>query len=451
MPPFRASRRLLLVALLLTILAPAGLPPAEGDEGDPRRNRVVRLVERARSAVVLIRTPQVRRRLDWYPFEITPFGPKDASLGSGTIFHPAGYVVTNAHVIAQAETILVDVPQGDGRETVEYEAIALAADLPNDLAILRLLPREGEERPDFAHLDPGRSDDLMLGETCITLGHPLKLGFTVTRGIISGLDRSLSMKGGFRFDDFIQVDAAVNLGNSGGPLFDVTGRWIGVNTAIYARGGMSTAEGIGFAIPIDRVRSLIAKAFKRRMITGHWFGLDFVEGEGGVAQLHRVYPKGPARESGLRPDDVVTHVNGVPVPTLYDLRMKMATLPLASRVSLTARRGNAPLPAPVDLADEEVPTRRLSWDHLGFEVSDTEINGVLLTKVREGSPAEEIKLRSGDVVEALGPFKIKNSDDLLRFLQVVQEGDTFEVHIKRVERIRGRLRLARLRGTMKAE
>ncbi|MDJ0974312.1 MAG: trypsin-like peptidase domain-containing protein [Planctomycetota bacterium] len=451
MPTLRLHRLLPLAAVLCVFLASPALSPLEADEDNPRRDRIVKLVERTRNAVVSIRTPKTKSRMDWFPFQLTPRGSEDASLGSGTIFHPAGYLVTNAHVIAQADTILVDVPEGDGSEATEYEAIALAADIPNDLAILRLLPRKGEDARSFPHLDPGTSGDLMLGETCITLGHPLKLGFTVTRGIISGLDRSLKMAGGFRFDDFIQVDAAVNLGNSGGPLFDVTGRWIGVNTAIYRRGGMSTAEGVGFAIPIDRVRSLISKAFKRRMITGHWYGLDFVEGEGGAAQLYRVYPKGPARESGLRPDDIVTHVNGKRVGSLYDLRMRMATLPLSSQVTLQVLRDGKPLGRRVELRDEEVPTRRLSWQHLGFEVSDTEFNGVLLTRVREGSPAEEIKLRSGDIIEALGPFKIRNSDDLLRFLQVVEAKDTFEVHIKRFEQIRGRTRVARMRGTMKAE
>lgn len=441
--------RLPLAVLLLALLGVHAPGTAQAEES-VRRSAVVKVVERARNAVVLIRTPRLRQRPDWYPF-MYPRSQTETSLGSGSIFHPGGYVITNAHVIAEAEKILVDVPQGDGKAVTEYEAVALAVDLPNDLAILRMLPRKGEENRRFAHLELGRSHDIMLGETCITLGHPLRLGFTVTRGIVSGLDRTLKMKGGFKFSDFIQVDAAVNLGNSGGPLFDITGRWIGVNTAILRRGDSSTAEGIGFAIPTDRVRSLIAKAFKRRMVTGNWFGIDFVEGPSGEARLFRVYPKGPARESGLRAGDVVSGVNGAATPTLFNLRMKMATLPLGARIRLDVVREGKRLSAPIELVDETVPTRRLSWSHLGFEVDDAEVNGVLLTKVREDSPAAQIQLRAGDLIEALGEWRINNSDDLLRFLQVVAPDDTFEVHIKRLEEVAGRVRLARMRGTMKAQ
>ncbi|MHC5010488.1 MAG: S1C family serine protease, partial [Planctomycetota bacterium] len=314
----------LLLAAALGVLA-VSLRPARAD-GDPeaRRSPIVRAIERSRHAIVAIHTTQIIER-HLYGFELPPVEGK--GIGSGTIFHPGGYVITNAHVLNRASEVLVDVTL-EGGETLTHEAGIFAVDVPNDLAILRLLrPEKGEPLPAYPFLRLGRSNDLMIGESVIGVGNPFGIGTTVTTGVIGALDRTLRFSGSRQndeeiFDDFIQIDAALNPGNSGGPLLDVTGRWIGVNTAIWNR--RLDAEGIGFAIPVDRVRSLVGRAFKRRLMTGDWLGIELEEGEGGQARVRYVFPKGPAHGSDLRPGDILTRVNGEPTPTLFDLRWQMA-------------------------------------------------------------------------------------------------------------------------------
>ena len=434
-----------LLALLLTPLALLSAPSAAlAEEGDPakRRNHVVKVVEKARNAIVSIRTNEIVDRT-WYDiwnrsYRSTPY-ERDGGLGSGAIFHPGGYVITNAHVISRASKIYVGIPKHrngaaeNGRYMVRM-ALPLAIDIEHDLAILRLLPEKGRVVERYPYISLGRSNDLMLGEEIVAMGHPFRLGLTVTRGIISGVNRKLEL-GGRVFDDFMQVDAAINPGNSGGPLFDITGRWIGVNTAIYNRA--HGAEGIGFAIPADRVRSLIAKAFKRRVVSGDWLGIELEEAAGGTTIVKEVYPKGPAFRSGLRAQDRIIGVAGKRTPSLYEVRMALVGLPPGGAASLNVRRRGKPLADPIRVPLKAVPTPFLSAQHLGFVARDTaDSNGVIVTSVRNDGPAAKMKLKPNDLVFALGPqndpWKIRNTEDLLLFLQFVKPGDLVEVKIQRV-------------------
>ena len=451
----------------VALLAGGGLVPSDaraGGEREARRGPIVRAVERSRAAIVSIHTRQVLRR-NWYGFELPPVEGK--GIGSGAIFHPQGYVITNAHVIARAREVLVDLVAPDGSHRT-HEARIFAVDVPNDLAILRLLPVEGEEEaaPAYPYLELTPADDLMVGETVIALGNPFGMGFTVTTGVIGGLNRTLRAppreptvpappplsdlegdeQGEQGFDDFIQIDAAINPGNSGGPLLDVTGRWIGVNTAIWNR-QRTVAEGVGFAIPVDRVRSLVGRAFKRRLIRGDWLGVEFEEGPGGVARLRHAFPKGPGHQGGLREGDEVVSLDGAPTPTLFDLRSQLAFLPKGATVRLGVRREGRALTEPISIALEPVPTDRLSATHLGFvagDVSDQENReqrlafdaGVVIRDLVPESPAARIGLRPGDLVVGLGTYRIRNSDDLLLFLQYVQSGDLVQVKVLRPVRLR---------------
>jgi len=443
------SAFLLLPAAGLLTAAPAS---AEG-ELEIRRNLLVRTVEKRRSAVVSIRTNQIVKR-SWFdiwgyrhmgePYE------RDGGLGSGAIFHPDGYVITNAHVISRATKIFVGIPKydanGQSGEAHEHRALPVAIDIENDLAILRLMPDAEHHLERFPYIPLGRSNDLMIGEGVIAMGHPFRLGFTVTRGIVSGLNRALEL-GGRKFDDFMQVDAAINPGNSGGPLFDVTGRWIGVNTAIYNRA--HGAEGIGFAIPADRVRSLIAKAFKRRVITGDWLGIEFMQGKQGEARVKRVFPKGPAARAGIAAGDVIAAAAGKPTPSLFDLRMRLIGLDTGAQVPVMVRRDGRPLRGnPLRLVLQPVPTNRLSAKHLGFTAEDTgESNGVLVASIKPEGPAARMNMRPKDRIFALGGWEIRNTEDLLLFLQFVSPGDLVDVKIFRQEGRRAR----RLEGSMRAE
>jgi serine protease Do len=428
-----ALRRFALAGLLAGLAATLPTPTAAEGERDVRRNLVVRVVEKARPAIVSIRTNQIVTRT-WYdiwnrPLHTEPY-ERDGGLGSGAIFHPDGYVITNAHVISRASKIFVGLstsPNGD-EETSQHLALPMAIDIANDLAILRLLPEPGEEVRKYPFLRLGTSSDLMVGEDVIAMGHPFRLGLTATRGIVSGLDRKLVLRSQ-TFDDFMQVDAAINPGNSGGPLFDITGRWIGVNTAIYNRA--FGAEGIGFAIPANRVRSLIAAAFKRRVVTDDWLGVEFKEGSTGEAVVDRVYPKGPARRTGLEPDDVVVSVNGRTTPTLYDLRMTLVA-ERGRTIELGLRRAGERDAFGVGVALQPVPTDTLSAQHFGFLAEDTgERNGVVVTRIIAGGAAEGMLMRKGDVIFGLGHWEVRNTEDLLMFLQFVAAGDLVDVKIRR--------------------
>ncbi len=434
------------------LLLPAPRASAEGEK-DLRRSPIVKVVEKRRAAVVSIRTNQIVKR-SWFdiwgyrhmgePYE------RDGGLGSGAIFHPKGYVITNAHVISRASKIFVGIPtygeSGRERKAHEHRAMPVAIDIENDLAILRLMPDPEHQLERFPYIPLGRSNDLMIGESIIAMGHPFRLGFTVTRGILSGLNRGLEL-GGRRFNDFMQVDAAINPGNSGGPLFDVTGRWIGVNTAIYNRA--HGAEGIGFAIPADRVRSLIAKAFKRRVITGDWLGIEFEEGPQAEARVKRVFPKGPAARAGIAAGDVVVAAAGRRTPSLFDLRLRLIGLESGTDVPVMVERDGRSLAGnPMRLKLAPVPTERLSAKHLGFTAEDTpDGSGVLVASIVEDGPAARMGLVPQDRIIALGGWEIRNTEDLLLFLQFVSPGDLVDV---RIYRRQGR-GLRRLEGSMKAQ
>jgi serine protease Do len=422
-------------ALLLLATLGVAAPAARAD-GEPeiRRSQVVKSVERVRPALVSIRTTQLVTQR-WFdddlalreePLEV------EGSLGSGVVFHPAGFVITNAHVISRASNLYVHLSgeeRGDGRRAVPF-----AVDLANDLAILRIVPQDGARGQRFAYLPLGRSNDLMLGESVIAVGNPFKLGLSVSTGVIAGLDRTLSL-GRRRFDDFIQVDAAINPGNSGGALLDVTGRWIGVTTAIYRR--VSGAEGIGFAIPADRVRRLVGTAFKRRVLTGEWLGIDEGEGPAGEPVVKQVFARGPAGPAGLRKGDVIASVNGLATPTLHDYALTLLNAPTGGVVRLGILREGSALPQPLAVQLLPVPTDELSLEHLGMQcadVADYEA-GVVVRAVRPEGPAAKIGLRVGDVVIGLGAgqnlWQIRNTDDLLIFLQNVAPGDLVEVTARR--------------------
>jgi S1-C subfamily serine protease len=201
------------------------------------------------------------------------------------------------------------------------------------------------------------------------------------------------------------------------------------------------------------VRSLIGAAFKRRVVADDWLGLEFVEGPGGQAIVERVYPKGPAAPTDLRPKDLVVSANGKRVSTLSDLRLVLVSVPARSTVKLGVVRGaegeagdGEPLAVTIPL--EPVPTDELSDRFFGFKAEDTgEKTGVIVTSIRPGSPAEKLLMRKDDVIFGLGHWKIRNTEDLLMFLQFVAPGDLVDVKIRRID---GRRRIP-LDGKIRAE
>jgi|GEM_PF-1199745 len=457
------------LALLALVLftAPAFLPrAAAADDLDDRRSPVVRAVERSRLGVVSIRTNeivQVPRFYDWF-FDDGRTVPqeREGALGSGAIFHPAGYVITNAHVISRASKIFVQLMRPGGIEE-EREARLVAVDLENDLAILRMVG-EGGKAETFPFLPLGRSDDLLLGETVIAIGNPFRLGITVTTGIVSALRRSMRPQRSqeTEFRDFIQTDAAINPGNSGGPLLDVTGRWIGVNTAILNRA--TGAEGIGFAIPADRVRDMIGRTFKRRLVSGEWTGFDVDANKSGSPVVREVYATGPAGGSGLRTGDRILAIGGRPTPSLFEYRLAEVDVPAGTALRLRVTRGDE------GERDVEVPLQASSADalaiakaRLGFVARDATAadartlglvpgGGVVITEVVPDGPADRVLLRPNDVMTGLSTFKVRSLEDLLFVLEMVQSKDTVAIQVRRLVQNRvGEVGIKSLTGTIVAD
>src|SRR4051812_3720969 len=259
-----------------------------------------------------------------------PGGPREQiqrSLGSGVVIDPSGFVVTNNHVIEGADQVKVSFP--DRRE---FEAEIVLKDARSDLAVLRI----GDKRERFTAIDLGDSDALQVGDVVLALGNPFGVGQTVTHGIVSAVARTQVGITDYQF--FIQTDAAINPGNSGGALVDLSGRLVGINTAIFSRSGGS--QGIGFAIPVNMVRVVVASAKSGgASVKRPWLGAKLQSVTPEIAEslglkrpagalVASVAPKSPAARAGLRTGDLVVAVDGQPVddPNAFDYRFATKAL-----------------------------------------------------------------------------------------------------------------------------
>jgi serine peptidase DegS len=260
------------------------------------------------------------------------------SLGSGVVISPDGYVITNDHVIDGIGDI--DVVLTDGRVA---RARLVGTDPDTDLALLKI---ELEALP---AIRLGRSDTLRVGDVVLAIGNPFSIGQTVTQGIVSGTRRG--QLGLSPFENFIQTDAAINLGNSGGALVNAAGELVGINTAFFSR--RLDSEGIGFAIPINLVRGVMADLIEHGRVIRGWLGVGTetltpaqaaslgLDDPFGII-LTGVEPGSPADLAGLRPADVITHINGQPVVVWQDALCHVARMPPGTEVVLTGNRLGRP-------------------------------------------------------------------------------------------------------------
>ncbi len=348
----------------------------------------------------------------------SPFGlPQERvqnSLGSGVIVDPDGLIVTNHHVIQEAQEITVVL--SDRRE---FEAKILLSDERTDLAVLKI-DAKGEPLP---KLEIGDSDSLQVGDLVLAIGNPFGVGQTVTSGIVSGLARTAIGIGDFR--SFIQTDAAINPGNSGGALVDVDGRLVGINTAIFSRSGGSI--GIGFAIPTAMVRAVVEGAKTGKPIARAWLGATGQPVTAEIAQaagldrprgvlVKEVVAESPAAQAGIRPGDVIVAIAGHEVDDPEDLRFRVATLPVGAPARLAYWRAgkqeeaSATLVTPPDTPVRDTQTLEGRSPLAGVTVSnlnpalaeelslDTNLRGVVINDVRDGSYAQRIGLQKGDVL-----------------------------------------------------
>ena len=269
------------------------------------------------------------------------------SLGSGVVMNGDGYVITNHHVIAGMEDLQVVLV--DGRSAA---ARLVGTDRDTDIALLKI------ELPGLPSIRVGRSDRLEVGDVVLAIGNPFSIGQTVTQGIVSGTGRG--QLGLSQFENFIQTDAAINVGNSGGALVNARGELVGINTAFFSR--RLDSEGIGFAIPINLVRGVMADLVEHGRVIRGWLGvgtqtltpdqaraLGLPEPYGII--LTNVQPGGPAARAGLRPNDVITRVNGEPVVVWQDALRSIAAMRPGTHVTLSGSRRGQPFEVKAEVAE----------------------------------------------------------------------------------------------------
>ncbi|MCA9295799.1 MAG: trypsin-like peptidase domain-containing protein [Phycisphaerales bacterium] len=434
-----------LVVLVMPVMGERIAQSAEGLEA--RRSPAVRVFENARDAVVNISATQIVTMRDARGygsmfddmFDIPRRGQmrelRRESCGSGFVIHPDGYIVTNAHVVARtAERKAVFA---DGRE---FDADIIAFDTARDLAILKINP--GSPLPT---LPLGRSNDLMIGETVIAIGNPLGLQTTVTVGVVSALDRDLDFSNGVSLTGLVQTDASINPGNSGGPLLNVLGELIGINSAI--RGD---AQNIGFAIPVDELRKVLPDLLDVERRYGFVTGLRI--GTVDEPRVIDVVDKSPADRAGVRPGDTLVSINGAPVREGVDFYIALIGRHPGEELQMTVQRQGRPVKVSMPIVERPRPDgNRLADARLGLtmyplppdlarQIGLRQQQGLLVTGVEPGSPADQLGIREEDVLVALARRYVGSMDSVGQVLDEVGGGSPIDVTVLRADR-RGLIRL----------
>jgi serine protease Do len=405
-------------ALLTVVLAGA---VAHAGDTDPRRSLVVQAVERASPAVVNISTEQVVEGRSPFPAQRDPFFDdffhdffdsrprryKATSLGSGVIVGADGTILTNEHVVLRASRIRVTL--SDERT---FDARPAGADDDSDIAVLRI------KAPDsLPHIALGRSDDLMIGETVIAIGNPFGLSHTVTTGVVSAIGRSLNTTER-TYSDFIQTDASINPGNSGGPLLNIKGELIGINTAIYGK-----AQGIGFAIPVDRARRVMRDLVSYGEVKRAWVGItvqDLTEElarhfgtSKGVVVLD-VDAMSPGAKAGIARGDVITRVDSKDVHSRDEFEERVGGHSTTDTIVLTRHRDDGDQDVQVTAAAfPDTQADELAWQLLGMKLAEDD-DGLVVDRVRMGSSAARIGLRRGDRLVGIGGAPVRSVAEFRR-------------------------------------
>ena len=407
------------------------------------------LADKLMPSVVNISTTQtVRTTTNQFPFQFPPGSPfgemfkdferpterKASSLGSGFIIKTNGTVVTNNHVIAGADDILVRV--GDK----EYKAKVIGADPYMDIAVLKM-----ETKDQFKPVSFGDSDVARVGDWAVAIGNPFGLGGTVTAGIISARNRDINLT---RYDDFIQTDASINQGNSGGPLFNLKGEVIGINTAIIAP-GQSGSIGIGFAIPANAASNVIDQLIQFGETKRGWLGVRIQEVTKEIAEVEKLKkPQGalvasvgensPADKAGIKAGDIILNFDGKKIDTMRTLPKVVASTQVGKSVELKIWRNKKLISKRLTLgrleSSEEFKEKKTKIvnkvediEKLKIAVRDTtdeDISSRNLSKKTQGVVITEISVRSplnnllsvNDIIIEVQKTPIKSSSDLKRLV-----------------------------------
>ncbi|HEY1908341.1 MAG TPA: trypsin-like peptidase domain-containing protein [Myxococcaceae bacterium] len=367
------------------------------------------------------------------PVEGIAAGRVPTATGSGFLLGPEGYVVSNHHVVKDAQWIQVRL--ADGRV---FDAELVGSDPDTDLALLRVL--EGSDLPSVVL---GDSDRLEVGDWVVAIGNPFGLDRSVSHGLISAKERVLGVG---PLDDFIQTDALINPGNSGGPLFNMRGEVVGVNSAV-----ISNAQGIGFAVPINMVKDLLPNLLDNGHVERGWLGMTVVEEPGKhSAQVVDVYPGGPAAAAGLRSGDRVTTINGRPVDSYLQLLRKISLLAPGTLVRMGVQRGTAAREFTARVVERPVrPTppggpieSEGDLDRLGLTVSDLDTEsasrlgarspfGAWVVQILPNGPAARAGVKLGDVVVEAAGQRVASVDSFRSALAERSAGSKLTLEIER--------------------
>ncbi|MDC3158445.1 Do family serine endopeptidase [Candidatus Pelagibacter sp.] len=413
------------------------------------------LAERLMPSVVNISTTQtVVTNTNPFPFQFPPGSPfedmfkefgtpqerKSSALGSGFIIDEKGIVVTNNHVIQDAEDIIVRV---NGDE--EYKAKVVGADPLSDIAVLQL-----ETKDKFTPVAFGDSDKARIGDWVIAIGNPFGLGGTVTSGIISARNRSIGLS---RYEDYIQTDASINSGNSGGPLFDMNGDVIGINTAILGRNG---SIGIGFSIPANSAKIVIDQLIEFGETKRGWLGVRIQDVTAEIAEVEKLdEPRGalvasvaensPSEKAGIKAGDIILEFNGVKINQMKELPAIVAKTKVGKNVKVKIWRNQRELTKnvllgrletsddfkvsekkkePVEKQTSEIDNLKITVRLLTSEDIKTrklpnQIKGVVVTKIDDDSPLKNTTLAVNHIITEAQKKKIKSIDDLRKVVQKV--------------------------------
>jgi serine protease Do len=367
---------------------------------------------------------------------------KQNGLGTGFIIDKDGFIVTNNHVVEDADKIKVVL-----KDKHEFDAKVVGRDPQTDLALIKI-----EANEDLPAVRLGNSGKLQVGEWVAAIGSPFGLEQTVTAGIVSAKGRVI---GSGPYDDFIQTDASINPGNSGGPLINMNGEVVGINTAIIAAG-----QGIGFAIPIDLANNIIEQLKTNGEVTRGWLGITIQDLKGDLAEYYKlkdksgvlvadVIPGDPADKAGIKPHDIIIDVNGEKVMTSRELTGTTAKLTVGDKAIITVMRdGNQKSfdvevgKRPLILADAGTP-RPEKETEFGFQVADltpemarrldvADDKGVVVVGVNANSKAEKAGIQKGDLIKEVNRQDVESVGEFKKLIHAYKEGEGIDLLVKRM-------------------
>jgi serine protease Do len=380
---------------------------------------------------------------------------KEQQGGTGFFISDDGYLVTNYHVVENADKVEVRLSNRD-RTTARI----VGRDPATDLALLKI-----DSKQRLNPLPLGNSDQLRVGEWVMAIGDPLNFDKTVTVGVVSAKGRfGLTADPGTRsFENFIQTDAAINFGNSGGPLINVNGEVVGINTAMFR-----PAQNIGFAVPINTLKTVLPQLREKGKVIRGFLGINIENIDGDKASafnlktqdgafVQSVEPGKPADRAGVKPGDTIVRVDDVPVKDTRDLigyvsgkspgsKVRLAVIRDGREMNLTATLAERDVASAGDQDDTGKTSSEDSRERIGISVTEltpqvrqmqgvqTNVNGLLVVHVKEVSPAADAGIREGDVITEVNARRITSTDEFGKLVSGARKGDYLRLYILRPAR-----------------